>query len=104
MADMSARTRDTSTRVKIVWGLYILTVLAGVTAIIGVVLAYVWRDSDPADPLNSHFAKAIRVFWITAAIMVAGIVLSVIGIGFLLMAARGPLHGGDGRDRAGPRL
>ena len=53
------------------------------------VLAYVWRDSDPADPLNSHFNKQIRVFWITAAVMLAGIVLSVIGIGFLLMAGAG---------------
>lgn len=82
-------TRDTATRVKIVWGLHILTAVAGVTAVIGVVLAYIWRDSDPAHPLNTHFAKAIRVFWITAALMLAGLVLSLVGIGFLLMAAAG---------------
>jgi uncharacterized membrane protein len=86
---MAIDTSDTGTRAKIVWGLYILSVLNGITAIIGVVLAYAWRDTAPGDPLNSHFGKAIRVFWISLAIMAVGFMLTLIGIGVLIMAAAG---------------
>lgn len=58
--------------------------MAGLTGLIGVVLAYYWRGDDPANPLATHFGKQIRVFWIAAAGTVIALLLSVVGIGFLI--------------------
>src|SRR5260221_14259184 len=49
--------------VQIVYILYLLSFLAGFTAIIGIVIAYVSK-ADASDWLKSHYDFAIRTFWI----------------------------------------
>ena len=77
----------TNVRVKIVWGIYILAVVTGgPLSILGVILAYVWRDAA-SDPLSTHFRKQIRVFWITMIITAVGFVLVAVLVGFLILGA-----------------
>ena len=80
---------DTSTRIKVVWGLYIISLAVGLTAIVGVVLAYVWRGAAAGDPMRSHFDRQIRTFWIAVALFFGGLLLLIVGIGALLLLAAG---------------
>jgi len=73
------------TRIKIVWGLYLITALFQFPAIFGVILAYLWRDKRSADPMQSHFDGAIRVFWWFAVMYVIGLILAIILIGFAIL-------------------
>ncbi len=66
----------------IAYGLYVLALFSGVTAIVGVVLAYVKRDEARGTIWQSHFSNLIAVFWtgaIVAALLVALVVPSVFG-------------------------
>jgi uncharacterized membrane protein len=69
--------------------LYILSSFTGVTGIIGIILAYVWRGENPGGWEASHYTYHIRTFWIGLVASIAGIVLLIIGIGFLILAAIG---------------
>lgn len=70
--------------------LYLASYVTGITGIVGLVLAYVWRD-DAGTPGReweaSHYAYLIRTFWFGLLASVVGIVLSVIGIGLLILLA-----------------
>lgn len=78
----------------VVYGLYLLAFTNGVTAVIGLIVAYLNRDH--AGPINaSHYTFAIRTFWIGvvamlltgAAFAVGGILtLILIGIPILMLA------------------
>ncbi len=72
----------------IIYILYLASFAAGITAIIGLVLAYVSRDNAP-DWLKSHYTFQIRTFWIGLLyFVVAGLcVFIVIGIPMLAVAA-----------------
>lgn len=67
--------------------LYIGSYFTGVTAIIGIVLAYVWRNEPHEAWQDSHYQYLIRTFWISLLGVIVGIVLSVILIGFLVLLA-----------------
>lgn len=67
-----------------VHGLYAASFLFGVTAVIGVVLAYMKRAEAAGTIYHSHLTYAIRTFWIGLALSVAGFLLSFVGLGFLL--------------------
>jgi len=59
--------------------------LVGVTGIVGVIIAYVYRGDAPAW-LDSHFRFQIRTFWIGAIFLFFGITLALIWIGLLIIA------------------
>jgi uncharacterized membrane protein len=68
----------------IVYILYLAGFLTGITPIIGVIIAYI--QSDTADPIaRSHFQFQIRTFWILLLYVVAGLVLTVVGVGVLIL-------------------
>ncbi len=80
----------TDVKVKIVWGLYILSLATGgLLSLVGVILAYVWRGSPADGPLATHFSKQIKVFWITLVLTVIGAVLTLVLIGYLVLLAAG---------------
>lgn len=58
--------------------LYISAFVAGVTGLVGIVLAYIWRGDNPAAWEESHYTYLIRTFWIGLLGSVAGMVLSVV--------------------------
>ncbi len=71
----------------IISALYLSGFLLGITWIIGVVLAYVWKGEAKADWELSHYTYLIRTFWIGFIGTVVSIFLMIVLIGFLLWAA-----------------
>ncbi len=67
--------------------LYFSSFLLGVTAIIGVVLAYVWKGEAHAAWETSHYDYLIRTFWIGLIGSVVSVMLMIVLIGFLLLPA-----------------
>jgi len=76
-------------RPTIVSLLYIASCIVGITGIIGLVLAYVWR-SEPHEPWEeTHYIYLIRTFWFGFGVAFLGVLTLIIGIGFLIMLAAG---------------
>ena len=69
---------------KIVYILYLVSLLFGITGIIGVVMAYINKDDAP-EWLQTHYQFQIRTFWIGALFIFFGSILSVILIGWFLL-------------------
>ena len=67
--------------------LYLSTPLLGISGLIGLVLAYVWRNEPHEDWEASHYAYLIRTFWIALAACAIGILLALVLVGFLLLLA-----------------
>ena len=74
------------TMALIVYVLYALGFFTGITAVIGVVLAYVQRRDAPAW-LQSHHTYQIYTFWIGLAAMILGSLLSMVVIGLFVLFA-----------------
>ena len=74
-------------RPTIIGLLYLSSFLLGVTIIVGVVLAYVWKGEAHADWEASHYAYLIRTFWIGFLGSVISVILMIVLIGFLLWVA-----------------
>jgi uncharacterized membrane protein len=69
---------------KIVYVLYLLGLVSGITALIGLVMAYINKDEAP-DWLRTHYELQIRTFWIGLLYAVIAGILCAILIGFLLL-------------------
>jgi uncharacterized membrane protein len=61
----------------------------GITAIIAVVLCYVWRGEAHEPWEASHYEYHIRTFWVFLLGAVIGTILLIVLIGFLIWAAVG---------------
>ena len=72
-------------RPTIVALLYLGTFVTGISGIVGVILAHVWRD-EPHSPWEAaHYTYLIRTFWLALAAMVTGTITTLIGIGFIIL-------------------
>jgi uncharacterized membrane protein len=71
----------------IVYLLYLAALINGLTAVIGVVLAYVKRDDVRGTVYESHFDNAIEIFWIFLVGMLVAVPLCFVVIGFPLVFA-----------------
>ncbi len=69
---------------QLIYILYLVSLLVGVTAIVGVVMAYIAKAEAP-DWLKSHYSFMIRTFWIGLLYCVVGGVLSLVVIGFFIL-------------------
>ena len=67
---------------KLVYILYLASLIVGITAIIGVIIAYVNRGEAPAW-VESHYRFQIRTFWIGMLYGVISVITMFILIGFL---------------------
>ena len=74
---------QSDTSAKVVYVLYLASLVLGVTLLVGVVMAYV-NVGDAAEPLKSHYRLQIRTFWIGLLYSVIGLVLSFVFVGFLV--------------------
>jgi uncharacterized membrane protein len=74
-------TTDTA---KIIYILYLVGIATGITALIGVIMAYVNKDEAP-EWLQTHYQFQIRTFWIGLLYCVLGGILSIVLIGFLVL-------------------
>jgi uncharacterized membrane protein len=68
---------------KIIYILYLIGLLTGVTILIGVVMAYIYRDGSP-EWLRTHYTSQIRMFWMSLLYCLIAGVLTMVLIGFLL--------------------
>ena len=95
----AAADTDARTMVLIIYGLFLAGLLtAGVTSIVGVVLAYMGRSSAPTWAAT-HYTYQIRTFWLTilaalalgafAVLAVPMILVLLVGLAMLLLV--GPL-------------
>lgn len=64
----------------VVYGLYLAAFLNGITAIIGVVIAYVGRSEARGTIYESHYTNAIHTFWVTfvATVILCAITFSTV--------------------------
>jgi uncharacterized membrane protein len=67
-----------------VYALYGLGFFTGITAAVGVIIAHIQKDGTW--PWDSHFQYQIRTFWIGLGFVVAGYALTLILIGWVLLA------------------
>ena len=70
----------------VIYALFLIGLGTGITAVVGVVLAYV---SKPAAPewLQSHYVFQIRTFWLWLLFSAIGGVLTLAHVGFVILAA-----------------
>ncbi|HJV97085.1 MAG TPA: hypothetical protein VJ608_13650 [Albitalea sp.] len=73
--------------VMVVYALQALSFLWGVTAIVGVIIAYVKRDDAAGTLYASHFDWQIRSFWWGLLWFVIGCVLIFVVVGFFILFA-----------------
>ncbi|SPJ34345.1 DUF4870 family protein [Kushneria phyllosphaerae] len=68
---------------RIGYALYLASILTGITALAGLVIAYIYRRRS-SGWLFEHYTFLIRTFWIGLFYMALATVLSFLGIGVLL--------------------
>ncbi|HEX5319477.1 MAG TPA: DUF4870 domain-containing protein [Stellaceae bacterium] len=71
---------DTATTIYI---LYLISLLVGVTGLVGLIMAYV-HQSDAPEWVRSHYRFQIRTFWIGLLYIVISLVTAIIVIGVVL--------------------
>ena len=68
----------------VVYALYLLGFTNGLTFLVGLIVAYLNRDT--AGPINaSHYTFAIRTFWLSIWWFLAGLALIGLGIALLIL-------------------
>lgn len=70
------------TLTTVIYGLYALSLVFGVTAIVAIVLNYIKREDAQGTWLESHFIWQIRTFWWSVVWFVVGAITWLILIGW----------------------
>lgn len=70
--------------VKVIYILLIISTIIGLTGIIGVVMAYIFKE-DAEDWLQTHYRFQIRTFWIGLLYFMVGAFLLQVGIGLFIL-------------------
>ena len=81
------RQRSLKTLTTVVYGLYALTWLFGISAIVAIIVNYVKREDVAGTWLESHFRWQIRTFWFGLLWGVLGAITFVFIIGWLILCA-----------------
>ena len=69
---------------RIIYILYLFSIFIGITAIVGLIMAYVNRDDAP-DWLKTHYRFQIRTFWIGALYLFTGLLFAQFFIGVIIL-------------------
>jgi uncharacterized membrane protein len=80
-----ANADSTRTLTIVIYLLYLASLCNGITAIIGVALAYAKREDAQGTPYESHFSNAIEMFWIFLVGMLVAVPLCFVLIGIPLV-------------------
>jgi uncharacterized membrane protein len=85
MSDTNATLRaNTGGTVTVIYILYLVGLLVGITSLVGVVMAYVYKGGGP-EWTESHYRLQIRTFWIGLLYGIIGLVLAFVVIGWLVL-------------------
>ena len=71
----------------IVYILYVLSLVIGLTSIAGVIIAYLKKKDATGTWVESHFEYQIRTFWISLIAGIVGFILSFIFVGVIIILA-----------------
>ena len=71
----------------IIYALYALSVVIGVSCLVAIIINYVKRDDVRGTWLESHFRWQIRTFWFSLLWGIIGGALTIVLVGFAIMAA-----------------
>ena len=74
------------TNVQVVYFLYIAGMFIGISALVGIVIAYINRGKA-GGWVETHYTWQIRTFWIGLLYSFVSVLLMIVGIGFVLMFA-----------------
>jgi len=69
---------------KLVYVLYLSSLVVGVTALVGVVMAYVHRGGAP-EWLKTHYRYQIRTFWLGILYAAVGLLLTLAVVGIAVL-------------------
>lgn len=69
----------------VVYALQALSFAWGITAIVGLIVNYVKREDARGTLYESHFSWQIRTFWWGLLWGVVGLLLAIVGVGFVIM-------------------
>jgi len=69
---------------KVIYILYLVGIVVGLTTIIGVIIAYV-KKGDAPEWVRSHYRFQIRTFWIGFLYSFVGMLTSVIIVGWFIL-------------------
>jgi uncharacterized membrane protein len=75
---------ETGSTAKVVYILYLASIIFGVTSLVGVIMAYVNKAQAP-EWLQSHYRYQIRTFWIGMLYGFIGALLCLVVIGFFVL-------------------
>jgi uncharacterized membrane protein len=70
-----------------VYVLYLLGYITGITALIGVIVAYFQATRSGRPPIKSHYTFQVRTFWIGLIYLFVGILLLHLGVGALILVS-----------------
>ncbi|MDQ7031304.1 MAG: hypothetical protein Q9M37_01100 [Desulfonauticus sp.] len=70
---------------KMIYFLNLVSLVIGITSIVAVVMAYIYKTDDNPQWINSHFRWQIRTFWIGFIAGFISVLLCIILIGYLLL-------------------
>jgi uncharacterized membrane protein len=86
----AARLQSLRTTTLVTYALYAIGIFVGVTAIVGLIVAYLKRGEASGTMFESHLTWLIRTFWLG---LIAGIIGAVtnplLGLGMLILFAAG---------------
>jgi len=77
---------DLRTLLIVIYGLFVLAIFNGLSAIVGVILAYLKRDAARGTPWESHFRNIIQVFWVALGVAAIALVLLIEAAGGFIFA------------------
>jgi uncharacterized membrane protein len=83
MNEVTAEGTGNPDMAKIIYILYLIGLVSGITAIIGVIMAYIYKNDAP-DWLRTHYELQIRTFWMALLYCIVAGALTLILVGFLL--------------------
>ena len=73
------RDADLRTILIVVYGLFVLAIFNGLSAIVGVIIAYMKRDEARGTLWEGHFHNIVHVFWIALGVAAIALVLLIEG-------------------------
>ncbi len=84
---LSEKDKSVKNLTTLIYALYAASFLIGITAIVAIVMNYVKREDVAGTVAESHFRWQIRTFWFSLLWGVIGAVLTIVVIGFAIIAA-----------------
>ncbi|MFV0370771.1 MAG: DUF4870 family protein [Azonexus sp.] len=103
----SDREKSLKTLTTVIYALYAVSFLIGITAIVAIVMNYVKRGDVAGTYLESHFRWQIRTFWFSLLWGLLGVILLPVIVGWFILVAnivwviyrivKGWLHLNDGK-------